>query len=96
MRKVTKEEVMELANVARLSVTDDEVTSFETYLNDILTYADEMNELDTADVKPTTHVLDLTNVMRKDEATEQLTQDEALKNAPSHKDGQFKVPSILK
>lgn len=95
MGKITKEQVKEIAHTARIAVTDDEVSLFEVFLNDIRAYAEQLNEVDTTDVKPTTHVTDLTNVMRKDEAIERLTQEEALKNAPSHQEGQFKVPSIL-
>ncbi|MDO6658796.1 Asp-tRNA(Asn)/Glu-tRNA(Gln) amidotransferase subunit GatC, partial [Anaerobacillus sp. 1_MG-2023] len=51
--------------------------------------------LDTDGIEPTTHVLDLKNIMRKDEPKEWITQEEAFKNAPDHEDGHFRVPSIL-
>lgn len=96
MSEVSKEQIENVAHTARLTITDDEAELFETQLQGIITYAEQLNEVDTTGVKPTAHVLeDLTNVMRKDEATKGFTQEEALKNAPSKQDGQFKVPSIL-
>lgn len=95
MAGISKEQVKHVAHLARLSVTDEEATMFEEQLSSIITYAELLNEVDTTDVQPTTHVLELTNVMRKDEATKGLTKEEILKNAPSRQDGQFKVPSIL-
>ncbi|ELK44393.1 Asp-tRNA(Asn)/Glu-tRNA(Gln) amidotransferase subunit GatC [Halobacillus sp. ACCC02827] len=95
MSRISKEEVKHVANLARLAITDEEATTFSKQLDDIITYAEQLNELDTTGVEPTTHVLDLKNVLRKDEPKKWITQEEALKNAPDHQDGQFKVPSIL-
>ncbi|UOQ84440.1 Asp-tRNA(Asn)/Glu-tRNA(Gln) amidotransferase subunit GatC [Gracilibacillus salinarum] len=95
MGEISKEQVKHVANLARLALTDEEVETFTKQLGDIINYADLINELDTDNVEPTTHVLDLKNVMRKDEPKEWITKEEALKNAPDQKDGQFRVPSIL-
>ncbi|WP_226584459.1 Asp-tRNA(Asn)/Glu-tRNA(Gln) amidotransferase subunit GatC [Halobacillus litoralis] len=95
MSRISKEEVKHVANLARLAITDEEATTFTKQLDDIITYAEQLNELDTTGVEPTTHVLDLKNVMRKDEPKKWITQDDALKNAPDKQDGQFKVPSVL-
>ncbi|HLR03326.1 MAG TPA: Asp-tRNA(Asn)/Glu-tRNA(Gln) amidotransferase subunit GatC [Virgibacillus sp.] len=95
MAKMSKDQVKHVAELARLNVTDDEVAMFEEQLSDIIAYVEKLNEVDTTDVKPTTHVLEMTNVMRKDKTEKGLTQEEALGNAPSKQDGQFKVPSIL-
>jgi aspartyl-tRNA(Asn)/glutamyl-tRNA(Gln) amidotransferase subunit C len=54
-----------------------------------------LNELDTENVEPTTHVLELSNVLRNDDSREWLTNEEALKNAPDKQDGQVKVPAVL-
>ncbi|SFM11765.1 aspartyl/glutamyl-tRNA(Asn/Gln) amidotransferase subunit C [Gracilibacillus orientalis] len=95
MAEISKEEVKHVANLARLALKDEEVETFTQQLGDIINYAELLNELDTDDVKPTTHVLDLKNVMRKDEPKEWIKKEDALKNAPDQKNGQFRVPSIL-
>ncbi|KAB8130122.1 Asp-tRNA(Asn)/Glu-tRNA(Gln) amidotransferase subunit GatC [Gracilibacillus oryzae] len=95
MADISKEQVKHVANLARLAITDEEVERMTKQLADIINYAELLNELDTDNVKPTTHVLDLKNVMRKDEPREWISKEDALKNAPDQKDGQFRVPSIL-
>ncbi len=95
MTDISKDQVKHVANLARLAVTDEEVEMFTKQLGDIINYAELLNELDTENVEPTTHVLDLKNVMRKDEPKEWIKKEDALKNAPDQKDGQFRVPSIL-
>ncbi|EAO55655.1 Aspartyl/glutamyl-tRNA(Asn/Gln) amidotransferase subunit C [Bacillus thuringiensis serovar israelensis ATCC 35646] len=57
--------------------------------------AEQLNELDTTDVKPTTHVLTMKNVMREDVPEKGLPVEEVLKNAPDHKDNQIRVPAVL-
>jgi len=95
MTDISKDQVRHVAHLARLAVSEEEVDRMTKQLGDIIHYAELLNELDTTGVEPTTHVLDLKNVMRKDEPRKWITREDALKNAPDHKDGQFKVPSIL-
>ncbi|UOQ44076.1 Asp-tRNA(Asn)/Glu-tRNA(Gln) amidotransferase subunit GatC [Halobacillus salinarum] len=95
MSRISKEEVVHVAHLARLAISEDEADMFTKQLDDIITYAEQLNELDTEGVEPTTHVLDLKNVLRKDEPKNWISKDEALKNAPKQQDGQFKVPSVL-
>lgn len=95
MTDISKDQVRHVAHLARLAVSEEEVDMMTKQLGDIIQYAELLNELDTTGVEPTTHVLDLKNVMRKDEPRKWITREDALKNAPDHKDGQFKVPSIL-
>ncbi|MEQ6375593.1 Asp-tRNA(Asn)/Glu-tRNA(Gln) amidotransferase subunit GatC [Bacillaceae bacterium S4-13-58] len=95
MSRISEEQVKHVAHLARLAVTKDEVERLTKDLDAIITYAEQLNELNTENVEPTSHVLDLKNVLRKDEAKSWITQEEAMKNAPDHKDGQFRVPSIL-
>ncbi|MFC4023333.1 Asp-tRNA(Asn)/Glu-tRNA(Gln) amidotransferase subunit GatC [Oceanobacillus longus] len=95
MADISKEQVKHVAHLARLAVTDEEVEKMADELSAIIGYAEQLNELDTDGVEPTTHVLDLKNVMRKDEPKEWITQEDALKNAPDQQDGQFRVPSIM-
>ncbi|MFC7062522.1 Asp-tRNA(Asn)/Glu-tRNA(Gln) amidotransferase subunit GatC [Halobacillus seohaensis] len=95
MSRISKDEVKHVANLARLSIKEEEANLFTKQLDDIITYAEQLNELDTEGVEPTTHVLDLQNVMRKDEPKKWIEKEDALKNAPDQQDGQFKVPSVL-
>jgi len=66
MAKLTKEEVKHVANLARLAITEEEAEKFAEQLGKITDFAEQLNELDTANVEPTTHVLPLVNVMRED------------------------------
>lgn len=95
MAEITKEQVKHVANLARLDVSEQEVEMFTEQLSSIISFAEQLNEIDTEGIEPTTHVLDLKNVMRKDEPRQWITREEALKNAPDQQDGQFRVPSIL-
>ncbi|SFM11233.1 Asp-tRNA(Asn)/Glu-tRNA(Gln) amidotransferase subunit GatC [Salibacterium qingdaonense] len=95
MERISKDQVRHVAHLARLSVTEEEVDTFTEQLDDIIEFAEQLNELDTDDVEPTTHVLDIHNVLRKDEKRPSLDREEALKNAPDQEDGQVKVPSVL-
>ncbi|GGB49896.1 Asp-tRNA(Asn)/Glu-tRNA(Gln) amidotransferase subunit GatC [Virgibacillus dakarensis] len=95
MADISSDQVKHVANLARLAITDEEAERFTKQLSSILEYAEQLNELDTTGVEPTTHVLDLKNVLRKDEPKKTITQEEALKNAPDKKGDYFRVPSIL-
>lgn len=95
MTKISKEQVSHVAHLARLYITDEETEMMTKQLSDIISYAEQLNELDTENVKPTAHVLDMRNVMRKDEPKEWIKKEDVIKNAPDQKDGQFRVPSIL-
>ncbi|MFP7255018.1 Asp-tRNA(Asn)/Glu-tRNA(Gln) amidotransferase subunit GatC [Terribacillus sp. 179-K 1B1 HS] len=95
MSEITKEQVLHVAHLARLAITDEEAEKMTKELDAIIGYAELLNELDTDNVEPTTHVLDLKNVMREDEPRKWIDREDALKNAPDQKNGQFRVPSIL-
>ncbi len=96
MEKISKAEVLHVAQLARLEFTEEEVEAFTHQLNKILQYVDQLKELDTQDVEPTFHALAQTNVMREDEVKPSLPQEEALANAPDKDDrGFFRVPRII-
>ncbi|WP_100406220.1 Asp-tRNA(Asn)/Glu-tRNA(Gln) amidotransferase subunit GatC [Bacillus solitudinis] len=95
MSRISKDEVKHVANLARLAVTEEEVETFTKQLDAIISFAEQLNELDTEGVEPTTHVLDMKNVLREDKASEGLPLEDVLKNAPDHEDGQIRVPSIM-
>ncbi|MBB3112176.1 aspartyl-tRNA(Asn)/glutamyl-tRNA(Gln) amidotransferase subunit C [Paenibacillus phyllosphaerae] len=92
---ITLKDVEHVAKLARLTLTEQEKEQFTGQLNAILKYAEKLNELNTDDVEPTSHVLPVTNVMRDDVVRESVPVETALKNAPDDEDGQFKVPAVL-
>lgn len=92
---IQTKDVEHVAKLARLHLTDDEREMFTEQLNAILQYAEKLNELNTDDIAPTTHVLHLSNVMREDEVKESLPPEKVFRNAPDEEDGQFKVPAVL-
>ena len=89
--KITDREVLYVAALAHLELTPAEVERFTSQLNGILEYMDQLNELDTSGVEPTSHVLPLSNVLREDEAG----RDEVLANAPQQDRDHFVVPKII-
>ncbi|MBE7097525.1 Asp-tRNA(Asn)/Glu-tRNA(Gln) amidotransferase subunit GatC [Bacillus cereus] len=95
MSRISVENVKHVAHLARLAITDQEAEKFQKQLDAIVTFAEQLNELDTTDVKPTTHVLTMKNVMREDVPEKSLPVEEVLKNAPDHKDNQIRVPAVL-
>jgi|AP95_1055475.scaffolds.fasta_scaffold166278_2 aspartyl-tRNA(Asn)/glutamyl-tRNA(Gln) amidotransferase subunit C len=92
---VTIDDVRKVAKLARLSFSEEEEARLVTDLNQMLAYVASLNELDTSQVAPTTHVLPLSNVFRPDEPTESLSQEAALANAPSSGHGHFRVPKVI-
>lgn len=95
MSRISEDQVKHVAHLARLAISEEEAVMFTSQLDAIISYAEQLNELDTDHVQPTTHVLPMKNVMREDVAKEGLPVDEVLKNAPDHKNGQIRVPTIL-
>jgi aspartyl-tRNA(Asn)/glutamyl-tRNA(Gln) amidotransferase subunit C len=95
LSRISKDQVKHVAHLARLAVTEEEAEMLTEQLDKIIGFAEELNELDTDNVEPTTHVLELKNILREDEVRNSVSVEEALKNAPAQKDGQFKVPNIL-
>ncbi|QQZ09093.1 Asp-tRNA(Asn)/Glu-tRNA(Gln) amidotransferase subunit GatC [Heyndrickxia vini] len=95
MSRISKDQVNHVANLARLEFDGEQTEKFTKQLDDIINLAELLNEVDTTNVEPTSHVLDIRNVLREDKAEPGLPQEEVLKNAPDKKDGQIRVPSII-
>ncbi|MBS4191844.1 Asp-tRNA(Asn)/Glu-tRNA(Gln) amidotransferase subunit GatC [Bacillus sp. FJAT-49705] len=95
MSRISTDQVKHVANLARLAITEEEAEMFKKQLDAMISFAEELNEINTDHVEPTSHVLDMKNVMREDKPQKGLPQSEVLKNAPEHQDGQVKVPSII-
>lgn len=93
--KITKEEVLHVAKLARLDMDDAAVEKFSEQIGTILSYMDTLNQVDTEGVNPTSHAISLNNAFREDEAAGSLDRDAALANAPEQEDGCFVVPRIV-
>jgi aspartyl-tRNA(Asn)/glutamyl-tRNA(Gln) amidotransferase subunit C len=89
---ITREDVLHVARLARLELSDAEVERFHGQLSAILDAVSKVQELDLADVPPTSHPLDVVNVWREDEPRPSLPVEEALANAPDRAGDLFKVP----
>jgi len=92
MARITKDEVLHVARLARLELSDGDVAKFQEQLSDILEAVSKVSELDLSDVPPTSHPLDVVNVWGADEPRPSLPVDEALANAPERDGTYFKVP----
>lgn len=84
-----------LSRLARLALTEEEKTRYGNQLDNILQYVEKLNELDTAGVEPTSHVIAISNVMREDIVRPSLDRGNALMNAPDKTDTFYRVPKIL-
>lgn len=92
---VTKKEVEQIAELARLQLDESELEDYTIQLNKILEYVEKLNELDTENVKPLSHPIEGENVFREDIVEPSVDREEALKNAPSKDDEFFKVPKVI-
>ena len=95
MAGISRDDVVHVARLARLDLTEDEVDRFTEQLGAVLEHAADVAALDTAGVPPTAHPLPLVNVLRDDVAGPSLDRDEVLSQAPATEDGRFRVPRIL-
>jgi len=93
--KISKEEVLHVAHLARLNLAEGELHKMTEQLDGILSYFDKLGELDTADIKPTTHAFELCNAFREDEVRASLSQEEAVKNGPQQDGEAFQVPRVI-
>lgn len=94
--QVNKDLISRLEKLARLQLTEYERNEFARDLGNILDMVDKLRELDTSGVAPLSYPTESTVAWRDDEVGEQLTQQEALKNAPQHDNQFFRVPKIIK
>lgn len=96
MAKLSREDVLKLARLSRLHLSDDEIEQFATEISSILGYVEQLQEVDLKDMPPTNQVTGLTNVMRADEIINYgASPKELLKNAPATQGGHIKVKRML-
>jgi len=93
--KITKQEVIHVANLARLDMDEASIEKFVGQIGTILEYVDKLNQVDTKGIKPTSHAIFLSNAFREDEEKQHLERDLALANAPEQEDGSFIVPKVI-
>lgn len=95
MTKFTPEDVQYFANFARIAFSDQEAEVFSEIISDLVEFGDALKEIDTENVEPMTHPLQLYNVLREDVPQDILDRDEMLASVKEHEDGMIKVPNIL-
>ncbi len=93
--QITPDLIKYLETLARITLNEEEEKKVGSELQDILTYIDMLNELDTDGVEAMSHCFPVTNVMREDEVEESMTPDEIVANAPESQDGCFVVPKTV-
>ena len=92
---LTRQEVEQIANLARLDLSDEQIALYQEQLSAILVYAERLNELNLDGVEPTTQPVPLTNVMRADVVESALPTEKALANAPQQALNQFVIQAVL-
>lgn len=93
--ELSREEVRQIAELAKLDLTEDEVEVFTKQLSEIIEYFNHLSDVDTSHIPPTASVLPLKNVLREDNPQEPLSPDEVVANAPDSRDAQFQVSAVL-
>jgi aspartyl-tRNA(Asn)/glutamyl-tRNA(Gln) amidotransferase subunit C len=93
--KITEDEVLYVADLARLDLDEAAIDKFAGQIGTILDYVDKLNEVDTEGIRPTSHAISLTNAFREDEQKEHLGREQAQANAPEKENGNFIVPKII-
>lgn len=93
--RISGKEVEHVALLARLSLSKEEINLYTEQMNSILQYADMLQQIDTDNVLPTAHAVQLSNVLREDEVKPSMSPDKVLQNAPQADNGFFRVPKIV-
>lgn len=96
MAKLSTEEVKHIAKLSRLALSEEEVSKYQDQLSSVLSYVEQLGEINTENVEPTANVTGLSNIERQDTIEPSgITQDDLAKNAPEFKDGFFVVPGVF-
>jgi len=90
-----KMDIEKVARLARIELSQEEKKIFGDQLEQILNYMEQLNEVDTSGIEPTSHAIALFNVFREDEVRPSFPKDEILDIAPEEEDGHFRVPRII-
>ena len=92
---LTREQVQHVAKLARLSLSEEEISIFTGQMADILAYVEKLNELDTDGIVPTAHAVPMENSFRDDVVRPSIGVENALANAPDRVEGFFRVPKVI-
>jgi aspartyl-tRNA(Asn)/glutamyl-tRNA(Gln) amidotransferase subunit C len=92
---LTKDDVRKVSLLARLQLSEEELETMTSQLGKIVQYIDQLSELDTDDVEPMAHAVELVNVLVEDRPHASLPREEALANAPKKDDECYRVPAVL-
>ncbi|MCE3016994.1 MAG: Asp-tRNA(Asn)/Glu-tRNA(Gln) amidotransferase subunit GatC [Pirellula sp.] len=92
---LTLDDVKRIANLARLSFTEDELVEITEQLGNVVELVTELSQVDTDGISPMVHAIEIVNVLVEDKVLASLPREEALKNAPSSDDECFRVPAVL-
>jgi aspartyl-tRNA(Asn)/glutamyl-tRNA(Gln) amidotransferase subunit C len=92
---VKKDDVEYVAKLARLKLSEKEIEYFASQLGNIINYIGQLREVDISNIEPTSHVLHIQNVFRRDEIKPSLKPADVLKNARAKEEGLFKVPRVI-
>ena len=93
--KITKEDVLYVAELARINLSDADIDKFADQIGDILDYVDQLKQVHTEGVAGTSHAISLTNAFRNDEVSGPSDPDRVLNNAPEREEGYFVVPKVI-
>jgi aspartyl-tRNA(Asn)/glutamyl-tRNA(Gln) amidotransferase subunit C len=92
---ISRQDIEKVALLARLQLTEDEISKMTAELAQIVGYVDQLSEVETDGIEPMAHAIELSNVFRDDIVAESLSRDAALANAPHHDDRGYLVPAVL-
>jgi len=95
MATLTKDDVLKLAQLSMISLSEEEVSKFQVELDEIVSYINMLSSADVSGLEPTNQVTGLVNVMREDEIKKTVSADELLKNLPDREDNYIKVKRVL-
>jgi aspartyl-tRNA(Asn)/glutamyl-tRNA(Gln) amidotransferase subunit C len=93
---ITRKDVEKLAHLGRLELTEQELAQMEGDMNKMLHFVEKINELDLEGVEPLAYMSDEVNILRQDEIHQDISHEEALKNAPDKDSDYFRVPKVIK
>ena len=93
--QITNELVSYVANLSRIKLDENEISEMQSQMSEIVNYMDSLNQLDTENIEPLSHIFNITNVMRDDEVRDSYEREEILKNAPAHTEEAFIVPKTV-
>ena len=95
MSKISSSDVRKVAQLARLELPEDQIQTYTSQIEEILSYVDQLQEIDTKDVSPTTRAVEVVNSMREDLVEVKCSREDILNQAPNREGDFFRVPKIL-